>query len=224
MPRVRSLDELKVESDAWPLVRSWIERADGAQAFPAVDDRARDTLVALQVTTASVLGAIAYHCAGLSVGYGWLRHLGCGSSEAGDGLIDWNASLGGLPLDPPLDAALVVALDVIGGTFAINAGGLAGATAEMLYLAPDTQEWMALGMGHSAFVEWTLSANLDRFYSDFRWRGWQQEIADVKAGQAIAFYPPLGFEAKSLDDRTRRRVPSREIWYFVHELAPQVRP
>ena len=216
-----ALDELIVEPDAWPTIVGWLDAADGAQALPASPDRAAETLAALQVTTRSVLGSIALHAAGLVAAHGWLRHLGCGGPDAGDGLREWNASLGGVPLDPPLDGALVVALDALGGIFAINGGGLPADLGLMLCFAPDTQKWMPLEMRHSAFVQWSLSPQGEQFYADQQWFGWRDEVGQMRAGQVMSFYPPLGLETTSLDERSRRVVPGREMWYFLNELSRQ---
>lgn len=218
---MRSLDELLVEPDAWPVLDGWLKAADGAHAITASPERGAETLIALQVTTRSILGSMAMHAAGISVGHGWLRHLGCGGAGIGDGLREWNAEIGGAPLDPPLDRALVVALDVLGGVFAVNGGGLPGSPGEVFYFVPDTQAWMSLGMGHSAFVEWSLSPNLEPFYGDQRWPGWQDEIAVMDADHAMSFYPPLGYETTSLGERSRRPVLARELWHFLHALARQ---
>jgi hypothetical protein len=47
------------------------------------------------------------------------------------------------------------------------------------------------------------------------------EVRAVKADEAMSFYPPLGFEATSLDERPRRRVAGREMWLFLNELGRQ---
>ncbi len=215
---MRSLDELAVEPDAWPDIARWLGAAN-AVVEPAVAERAGATLLALQVTTRSVLGSLAFRTAGIAVDHGWLRHLGSGGGTAGDGIQEWNASLGGAPLDPPLDGALVVARDVLGGLFAINAGGFRGEPGALQYFAPDTQAWMDLGMGHSAFVEWSLSPHLAQFYGDQRWAGWQDEVQVMGPDDALSVYPPLGFETDPLHERARRPVPAREMWTFLNELA-----
>src|SRR5262245_42097796 len=62
----RSLDQLtEAEDPAWPLIGRWV--ADARQAvevLPAEREQAETTLVALQVTTRSPLGALALETGG----------------------------------------------------------------------------------------------------------------------------------------------------------------
>ena len=85
---------------------------------------AKETLLAAQVTTRSPMGAIALHCGAIVVAGGWLRILGSGNAKVGGGLREWNSTLGGQELDPPLGNTLVVAYDAVGGFFVLN--GAAG--------------------------------------------------------------------------------------------------
>ncbi len=218
---MRSLRELVAEPDAWSSIEGWIQNAQEVEVAPASPERGDEALLALQVTTRSVLGALAHRTAGVLIAGGWLRHLGSGDALVGDGLREWNASLGGAPLDPPLDGALIVAHDAIGGLFAINAGGLPGDAGVIHYFAPDSQAWMSLEMGHAAFVQWSLSPQLDLFYEDQRWTGWQTDVRQLAANEVMSFYPPLGFETMPLDERTRRPAPAREVWLFLNEIARQ---
>jgi len=221
---MRPLDELiNSADDAWPLVLDWRAKADvPVDLLPCTPEAGRATLLALQVTTRSPMGAIALRTGGLLVDDGWLRILGAPSLVIGDGIGEWNASLGGTPLDPPLDGALVVAYDALGGFFAINGGRWDANPGTAHYLAPDTYGWEPLGFGYSDFVAWAMSSQLATFYDGMRWDGWRRELAGCGPDHAISVYPPLGFEDIAIGERSRRPVPARELWTVHHDLGRQL--
>jgi hypothetical protein len=68
-----------------------------------------------------------------------------------------------------------------------------------------------------------MSEDLDGFYEAQRWPTWQSEVDSLGPDEAISIYPPLGFEATPIADRSRRAVPARELWALHHEIARQVR-
>src|SRR5262249_8431763 len=70
----RSLKQLiAVEDPAWPMIRRWIADARHVvEVLPAERTQAVDTLLALQVTTRSPLGALALETGGILVDHGWL--------------------------------------------------------------------------------------------------------------------------------------------------------
>ena len=217
------VDEVAASGQGWAMVLGW--QAASARRVELLDCSRADgetTLLAAQVTTRSPMGAIALNCAGIVIDGGWLRVLGAGDGGL-DGLREWNASLGGLPLTPPLTEALVVAYDALGGFFAINGGQWAAQMGGTYYLSPDGTGWQSLGMGYSGLVQWSMSDALDPFYEPYRWAGWEAEVAALGANEAMLIYPPLGFEMTPLVDRARRPVPARELWTFHHELATQTR-
>lgn len=224
----RSLEMLVVPDDAWEAIHEWMAgAARPVEVLPAEQADGERTLQALQVTTHSALGTVAYRTGGILVDHGWLRILGAGHPRVGDGLSQWNASLGGQPLDPPLDQALIVAHDAVGGFVALNGGRWPGDPGLAHYFAPDTRKWEPMGLGYSEFVEWAMSERLDKFYEDSRWTGWEDEMAGVGPDQAISIYPPLGFQADDgtripIVERDRRPVPAREAWTFGNEIARQL--
>jgi len=218
---MRTLVELLSADDAWPTIVDWVAAAGGAEVLPPAPKAADDTLLALQVTTRSALGSIAQHSGGIVVDSGWLRLLGSGHPRLGGGLREWNASLGGRPLDPPLDGAVVVAYDALGGFFAVNGGAWPADLGLVHYLAPDTQAWESLGLGHGAFVQWSLSDRPAKFYADDRWEGWRDEVELLGPDEILSVYPPLGFESTPIGSRARRPVPARAQWSLVHEIARQ---
>lgn len=226
---MRDLHELINEAeDRLSQIEDWARKSPRtAEILPVNRAAGAATLVALQVTTRSILGALAFRTGGVFIDRGWMRHLGSGHARLGGGLVEWNASHGGDPLDPPLDGALVVAYDVLGGFFAINSGAFDGSVGSMHYWAPDRQIWEPMDIGHGAFVAWSMTDSLDKFYEGSRWSGWEVDVAALGPDQGLAMYPPLGFsgprrELISMSDRHRSPAPMRELWTEYHEIAREI--
>jgi hypothetical protein len=203
---------------AWPLVQAWSSEATNPHRFLlADDDTGTATLESLDgITERSVLGALARHCAALVID-DWLVVLGAGGNGF-PGLREFNA-----PGPDAIDGALLVAVDVMGGGFAINGGGIAGAElGEVCYLAPDELEWMACDLGHAAFVQWALSGPLDQFYESLRWPEWRADAATLSPGQGISSYPPPWTREGRQPGVHRRPVPLIETWGVVLSAARQL--
>lgn len=239
MAAMRTLDELTATDDpAWPLLTAAIAESPVAATAlrPAEDPSGAETcLRQLQVTTRSHLGAMALHSGGLLIDGGWLRVYG----GAGTGLPDGLPSLGavnGVPAAPDPgwvpEAALVLAHDVLGGTFALNGGdpaaaGRPGSPGEMTYFAPDTLAWEALGAGHGAWLTWLLSADdtggsvLDGFYASLRWPSWRTDVAALALSEGFSCVPFLWTaEARRHPGRVRRKaVPFLELLSLSAEFA-----
>jgi hypothetical protein len=180
--RMRPLEDLIVggSDDAWNQVRAW--QAASRRSVEILDCRRADgeaALLAAQVTTRSPMGALALHSGGILIDGGWLRFLGAGNERIGGGLREWNESLGGAGLDPPVGEALLVAYDALGGWFAINGGRWPDRLGAIRYLTPDATGWQSLDVGYSGLLEWSMSDDLDRFYEAQRWPTWQSEVGSL---------------------------------------------
>lgn len=199
---------------AWPDLEAWVPEAGNlVDLVPADEATGRATFDALDgVTDDSMLGALALH-AGAIVVDDWLVLLGAGTADV-PGLREVNGRIdGGLPAIP---GALVVAIDRLGGGFAINAGGLPeGEVGEVCYLAPDDLEWMACGFGHGALIDWAFEGDIDGFYADIRWPSWREESAALGAGRGFNAYPPPWADGGDADDVNRAPVPLAEAWRVV---------
>jgi hypothetical protein len=180
--------------------------------LPIEQPKGENALLRLQVTAHSTLGALALHTGGVLVEHGWLRLLGGGSAD--------------LPAinEPETPGFLVVALDVLGGRFAINGGALPGSPGEICYFGPDALEWQPLGAAHSAFVSWSVGGALDSFYEQLRWPGWQDELARLGPGQGLSFFPPLWSKEgrASLAQTSRKPVPLAELVSEHEDAARQL--
>ncbi|MEU0671911.1 DUF2625 family protein [Streptomyces sp. NPDC006172] len=233
---MREIDELvQVDDPAWPE----LEEALGGSTVPVrilpadAGDGTR-SLLQMQVTARSVLGALALHTGGLLLDDGWVRVFG-GGSAAGPGGLPSLAQVNRFPAD--FDPAwhpgtgLVVGHDVVGGVFALNGGdpaaaGRPGAPGQMTYFAPDTLAWEAMEMGHSGWFFWLLSGQLETFYDGLRWPGWREEAAALSSAEGISVYPFLwSKEAHAgLAATTRRPAPMREIIEATTDFARTMGP
>lgn len=200
---MRSLAELTAgDEDAWQSVLT-AAAASESQVLPVASADADRCLLALQATSSCTLGSMAHRCAGVLVDHGWLRLQGAGNTEL-PGLDSING-LESPPVDRAAPSALVVGLDVLGGRFAIDGGGLGVAPGEVCYWAPDTLAWEGLEIGHTAFVMSFLEGASRRFYADWRWRGWQDEVGALRTDEALATWPPpFSAEGQDLSAVSRR--------------------
>lgn len=208
---MKAINELVNESQsAWRLMESWKREATNEVEFLQVNkENAERVLVDLQVTTKSILGAIAYHAGGIFIQHGWLRILGSGAYNFNRDLSVWNKLKDD---NQRLDGALLVADDVLGGFFAINGGAFEGELGNVFYLAPDTLEWEDLEVKFSDFVHWTFTGDLNKFYETFRWKCWQAEISKIAGDMGISVYPFLWAEGAEIDKRSRKVVHIEELW------------
>jgi hypothetical protein len=114
-------------------------------------------------------------------------------------------------------------VDVLGGRFAVNGGGLDAAPGDVCYWAPDTLQWTGLGGGYSAFLAWSLSPGLTDFYSTLRWPGWQAEVDSLPADQGLSLFPPpFTAQGRDLSMVSRRPVPLTELHAFYLDMAHQL--
>jgi hypothetical protein len=219
---VRALPELLSEDPAWPLVESWLAESERDVVVVGTDrPEAEKTLLRLQVSTRSVLGAVVLHCGGLALDHGWIRILGSGA-EGFPGLSAWNWG-GAVVEGETVEGALVAANDVLGGVFAINDTAFSGEPGEIFYFAPDSLEWEPLGVGHSDFVAWAITGDLAAFYERFRWPGWEDEVAVVPFDAGIFFYPLLIMkESKPISHASRSVVSLRDLWRCYRDASRQL--
>ncbi len=196
---MKPLDQLiNTQDPALPLLHQWLaEAVQDCELLPPSDQRDA-TLLQLQVSTRSVLGAIAYESGGLLINHGWLRLLGSGHPRLPRSITQWNADRS--------SGYLLVGDDVVGGFFAINGGALGDDMGDMYYFAPDTQQWEALEIGYSDFVHWALSERLSQFYADLRWSGWEADVRGVGGDQCFNFFPPLWTTEGSVESSSRKAI------------------
>jgi hypothetical protein len=223
---VRDLAELlSVDDEGWLSFETWAAASSrSVSVLPTSEQHRTDCLRRLQVTTRSVLGALAWHTGGVLLDHGWLRLLG-GVSSAG--LPDVATASGMAAVGKPGEAPphLVIAYDVLGGTFAVNGEGLPCDMGEVAYFAPDTLTWQGLGQGNRDFVNWALTGDLTGFYASLRWPGWESEAESLPLTCGLAVFPPL-FSREALADlgaTSRAAVPWGELVGAQEAMAEQLR-
>lgn len=204
------------------LIRTWLTDAKcPVELLPCSVEAGERALLAAQVTTRSPLGAICHETGGILVEHGWLRILGAGCPRLPRALMAWNEDRVPLSSDGR-PTFLLVADDIIGGFFAVNAGGLPQVEpGHVAYLAPDTLRWESLGLNYSEFLCWSWSGQMEGFYGDQRWAGWQAEVAALDGAQAIGMYPFLWAEGPPVADRHRGVVPIAETWALMQDMLQQ---
>lgn len=213
---MKTLEELIDRDDPGiEQISRWVAEADSSCELLPPSDRRADVLVALQVTTGSTLGAVAYETGGILLAQGWLRLLGSGNERLSRDLAMWNEGRS--------HGFLLVADDIVGGFFALNGGALGSDPGNIYYLAPDTLEWEALEVGYSDFLVWALSSNLQDFYEDLRFPGWESTVVSMSGDRCLQFYPPLWTAEGSVADSQRGEVPSEEAFDLAMDLRSQLR-
>ena len=166
------------------------------------------------------MGALIFETGGVLVDGGWLRILGSGHPRLPRTLPGWNKDRTwseGEPA-PPL---LLVADDVIGGSFAVNGGALDGPPGHVHYFAPERLEWESLERGYSDFFQWTLEGDLEKFYGAQRWPGWFEEASALAGDQAFSIYPFLWAEGPPIEKRSRKAVPLAELFDLQFDIRRQ---
>jgi hypothetical protein len=210
----RPLEQLlDVNDPGWPVVEQMIARATNkVEILPVERADGERTLLAIQVTTRSPMGAIAYQTGGLLVDHGWIRILGGGHQRLPRTLATWNFPDSDAA-QPRLPGGFLIADDVLGGFFALDGGAFGGNAHRVFYFAPDALRWEDLGRGYTEFLDFVLAGDLAKFYAGQRWRGWQ-DLADALAGdRAFDFYPMLFARSDGgIESRQRRDAPLDEIW------------
>jgi hypothetical protein len=207
---------------AWPAIKEAIETAPSfVTVLPITREQAERSLVRLQVTTRSVLGALAFETGGLLVDGGWLRILGGGWTVLPD-----VATANGMVDSPPprtIPGALLMALDVVGGRFAVNDTAFDGRQGEVHYFAPDSLRWEPLGLGHGEFVLWSMSLAPATFYESLRWPGWEEEVGRLQLDEGLLLNPPPFVEgAHDLSTVTRTVVPWDALPPLYDEAAREL--
>jgi hypothetical protein len=219
---MKALKELISDDPAWPVVQQWIKAASNrVEVLPASEPARSRSLEELQVTTRSPMGAVVYETGGLLIDGGWLRVLGSGHPRLPRTLPGWNKGRtwteGQSP--PPL---LIVADDVVGGSYAVNGGAFQAPRGHVHYFAPDRLEWQSLEVGYSDFLQWTLRGNLEKFFEEQRWPGWPAEISALSGDQALSIYPFLWAEGPPIAERKRGPVPMSEVFEFQFDMQRQM--
>ncbi|MDD9944202.1 MAG: DUF2625 family protein [Myxococcales bacterium] len=221
---MRPLEDLiNTEEPGIALVREWLtEASNPVEVLDCEAGAGDETLLALQVTTRSPMGALAHDTGGLLVDHGWVRVLGAGCPRLPRSIAAWNGL--GDDAEPRLSGAIAIGDDVVGGFYALNGGNLPGEPGNVSYFAPDSLEWEDLEMSYSQWLHWLFTGDLARFYENTRWPNWESEVAKLGGSQGFTIYPFLWAEGPPVGERTRGAAPIEELWHLhVIEFPRQLR-
>ncbi|MGG3521290.1 DUF2625 family protein [Bacillus pseudomycoides] len=176
----------------------------------------KNTLEVLQIPSKSALGSIVYNTSGIIVD-DWIRILGS-DSEKNRGILSYNlVNKDGVATK--IDKMLIVADDIVGGVFALNAGKFSIGVGHIWYFAPDTLEWESLDMKYSEFITWIAQGNMNEFYSTLRWNTWKEDSEIVKFDEAILIYPFLWSNELQLEKADKKIVPAKELLNINQEYS-----
>jgi hypothetical protein len=221
--KMKTVDELinKTES-GWVSVKKWIGLAKNKVEVLDYDTaKAKDALYKTQVTTHSPMGAIVYSTGGILVDNGWIRILGSGHSKLNRSLPEWNKgkSFNTFGESPSF---YLVADDIIGGFFAINGGAFGKELGKVFYLSPDDLKWENLDMTYTEFLLFCFNGDLNKFYKNLRWKGWEEEILRLDGNSVFSFFPFLWTkEGKNINKVSRKIVPIEEQYILTMDLLKQ---
>lgn len=209
---MKPLDRLVVrEGSALPVLLEMASRATNPlRVRPPEPAIGAETLVEMQVSTASPLGAVAYHTGGIAVQDGFVRVLGSAEDR---GLRDHNHASGTLE-----DGYVLVADDVLGGFFAMNHGGFAGPDGAVHYLPPDKLDWADLGADYGDFLHWCMTGDLGAFYAEL---GWSEFLAgELPEWTGCFAFAPLPWTQGGADlgALSRQSVPVDAVWRAKREF------
>lgn len=214
-------DLIDDEAKGWALVEEWIDAAkNSVEVLESEVDDSEEALVMIQVSTESPMGAIVYETGGILIDNGWIRLFGGSCDKLTRSLPAWNQgrSLNVHGEHPPF---LIVGEDVLGGVFAINCNGLGDDYGNVYYFAFDTLAWEPMEMGYAEFVWWTMTGDLQEYYGDYRWKGWEKDVNKISADTIFTFEPPLSVDGDPVYKRKRIEISSSESYRrLIGETGP----
>lgn len=172
-------------SNALALIQGWIKASPKKVTVIPRSDRLDSCDQILGITEHSVLGTLYNHTGGLTVANGMIRHF-AGKNRFGLSMVEANRLVNKKPT--LIDGVLLVAIDLYGGLFGINISFIGAKPGSMIYLPPDSYSWFAMEIGHSDFVQWSMSDRVSVFYKDY------QKLAvqlNCSFDSVMQYMPPL---------------------------------
>lgn len=221
----KKLNELiNNKESGWDLILEWKKSAKNTVELLPVEsqEKAEKSLLQVQVTTRSPMGAIVYHSGGILIDGGWIRILGSGSKKLNRSLMEWNMGKTFKEFGEK-SPFLLVGDDVVGGFFAINAGGLGKDIGKVYYLAPESLEWEALEWTYTEFILFCFEGDLKSFYENLRWKNWKEDLLKIDGNMTFSFYPYLWTkEGKNIENVSKKPVPTNEQYSLSMEFRKQI--
>ncbi|MCM1534909.1 MAG: DUF2625 domain-containing protein [Clostridium sp.] len=103
----------------------------------------------------------------------------------------------------------IIAHDVFGGLFATER--------TIHYFAPDSLEWEDLEINYEEFIEWAVKGNINEFYQQFLWNGFDEMISKVSPDEGVFVYPFLWAKECDVNTAFKKIVPYRDILVTNYE-------
>lgn len=188
--------------NALTLIQSWINSSKKKIIIIPRTDFLDKCDEILGVSEHSSLGTIINHTGGMSVANGRIRHFG-GTNQYGLSIKKVNKLEDRLPTLIP--GILLVADDILGGLFGINAGTKIGKLGSILYLPPDSYSWEDLGVGHTAFLEWSMNGETELFFKKY---DYLKITVAVPFDKTLNYNPPLWVSDRSLNNYSFEQIDS----------------
>lgn len=210
----KTLSELIDKNNSgWDLVSRWIKVSKNpVTILPRDSQKADSAIICTQLSTDDPLGGVIYNCGGLLIDSGWVRILGSGSTKMSRSVPQWNFGKAKIN-SGDIPSFVLIGDDVIGGLFAINAGGIDEINlGKIYYFGPNSLQWSSLGLNYSQFLVFCMSDALRDFYSDFKWKGWQNEVTGLDGNQVVSCYPLLWTKEGKEFKCNRKVVPIQKLW------------
>ena len=207
----------KIDNNLWQEINNMFISSN--RKIDLYSDESKDGIKSidiLKITSKSALGSRILNTSGIVI-ENWIRILGH-NSNINRGIIDYNV-IGENGVATKITKMLIVADDVVGGIFALNAGKFSEGIGEVWYFAPDTLEWESLEMQYSEFIAWTIQGNIDEFYSTMRWSTWKEDCKNIEFNDSILIYPFLWSNEIQLEKADKKIVPSEELLKINQEYS-----
>ena len=190
----------------WTQLKSMFEESNRrVKIHGGIYEQGVEDVAKINASPESCIGAIITNTCGISVD-NWICILGQSSNQHA-GVTDFDSRAG---LD--FGDMLVVAIDIVGGVFALNMGRFETDQGLVWYFAPDTVEWESLELKYSEFITWVATGDLDGFYEAFRWNNWEKDVEGVDGfNDGIQIFPFLWSEECDIESASKKVIPLKEI-------------
>lgn len=217
---MRTLQELINTADpGWPILKEWISlAANKIEILPVDKVRGEEVLLYTQVTTKSLMGALAYETGGLLVDDGWIRIFGSGCEHMQRNILSWNK---GKTFDeygeiPPY---MLVADDAVGGQYAINGGFFGKELGQIYYNLADSLTWEPMHMDYSQFLLFCFETDMEDFYKGMRWKTWRKDVGQLHPDYAYSILPYMWTkEGQDVENSSRKVVPANELYESIMNI------
>lgn len=192
--------------DLWMQIKSMYEKSDRQiKILDGIAEQGIKELREINISPESTMEAIIINTNGIIID-NWIRILGQ-SSEHHAGIVDFCERIG-----CEFGKMMVIAIDIVGGLFAINSGEFEDDIGMVWYFAPDTVSWESLGFRYSEFIAWLAQGNTMDFYKSYRWNGWEKDIENMDGfNNGVLIYPFLWAKECNIETASKKISPLSEI-------------